>query len=283
MFNNRSFIINSLQQIEHQSAPVRLLVFTGVLIILWLPLAIPIYLWLQHDSNLTTIVTMGLLFVELLLLWRFWGKYAYKESNIYAKYGLTFSNANKRDFIKGLALGFWFCLSLFITEALLGWVEIIPPSISLLRIVIEGLISAIAIAVAEELVFRGWLLDELQRDYGQRTCLWVNATLFALAHFMKPLTEIIRTFVTFPALILLGLTLVLAKKKCRDRLGICIGIHGGLVWGYYILNVGHLIEYTNKVPVWITGIDGNPIAGVMGLIFLTILMLINGSNLLITK
>jgi membrane protease YdiL (CAAX protease family) len=54
-----------------------------------------------------------------------------------------------------------------------------------------------------------------------------------------------------------------------DRLGIPIGLHAGLVWGYYIVNVGQLIEYSNQVPVWVTGIDGNPIAGVMGLLFLS--------------
>ncbi|NJO93439.1 MAG: LPXTG cell wall anchor domain-containing protein, partial [Hydrococcus sp. RM1_1_31] len=56
-----------------------------------------------------------------------------------------------------------------------------------------------------------------------------------------------------------------------DRLGICIGIHGGLVWGYYILNVGRLLDYTGKVSPWITGVDNNPIAGMMGLVFLGIL------------
>ena len=54
-----------------------------------------------------------------------------------------------------------------------------------------------------------------------------------------------------------------------DLLGISIGIRAGLVWGYYIVNVGQLIEYTNQVPVWVKGINGNPIAGVMGLVFLS--------------
>ncbi|MFM7906623.1 MAG: LPXTG cell wall anchor domain-containing protein, partial [Microcystis sp.] len=37
------------------------------------------------------------------------------------------------------------------------------------------------------------------------------------------------------------------------------------------LNVGQLIKYTGTVPDWLTGIDKNPLAGVMGLLFLTIL------------
>ena len=270
--------------ITNKPAPVRLLIFTGVLLILWLPLAIPIYWVLKHDPNLTTIVTMALLFIDLLSLWYFWGKYVYQESNIFIRYGLSFTAANRREFAKGLAIGFWVCLSLFILEASLGWVKIATPEVSLIKIVAEGLISALGIALGEELVFRGWIFDELKRDYRDRTTIFFSALLFAILHFIKPIGEIIRTLVTFPALLLLGIILAIAKHKNCDRLGICIGIHGGLVWGYYILNVGQLIEYTNKVPEWITGIDGNPIAGIMGLILLSILLIgVRNSELVVGK
>ena len=251
---------------------MRLLFFIGVLSILWLPIAIPIYLLLERDRNLASILNYVLLFIDLLFLWRFWGKVVYQEANIFNRYGLVKSKRNGRELFQGLAIGFWFCLSLFISEALLGWINIIPPPPSLIKIVVEGLLSATGIALVEELLFRGWLLDELQRDYSQKISLWIGATVFALAHFIKPIEEIIRTAVTFPALILLGMILILARYRHGDRLGICIGIHAGLVWGYYIVNVGELISYTNKVPPWITGIDGNPLAGLMGLIFLTALL-----------
>jgi hypothetical protein len=54
-----------------------------------------------------------------------------------------------------------------------------------------------------------------------------------------------------------------------------MGLHGGLVWGYYILNVGELVKYSDIVPTWITGIDHNPLAGIMGIFFLSILVLWN--------
>ena len=256
------------KKIAQFSAPVRLSIFIGVLSFLWLPLAIPIYWLLRENSNLASILTMTLLFVELLWLWQFWGRAVHGEVNIYTRYGLVRSGRNISEFVRGIALGFWLCLGLFITEALLGWIEVIAPGVSLGRVIAEGCLSAIAIATAEELLFRGWLLDELQRDYGKKICIWVTAIAYGVAHFLKPIEEVIRTAVTFPALVLLGIALVLAKYKHGDRLGICIGIHGGLVWGYYIVDVGQLIEYSDRVPVWVTGIDGNPIAGVMGLVFL---------------
>lgn len=258
-----------LKNISEFSAPLRLAVFIGALSILWLPLALPIYWLLREDSNLASILTMALLFIELLLLWRWWGRWIHNETNIYHRYGLVRNNQNFREFGQGLAIGFWVCLGLFITEALFGWILINKPSVSLVRIAIEGLLSAVGIALAEELLFRGWLLDELQRDYSKTICIWATAVAYAIAHFLKPIAEIMRTAVTFPALILLGIALVIAKHKHGDRLGIAIGIHAGLVWGYYIVDVGQLIKYTDQVPVWVTGIDGNPIAGIMGLVFLS--------------
>ena len=248
---------------------MRLIIFIGALSVLWLPLAIPIYWLLRENSNLASILTMTLLFVELLFWWRFWGKLVHGEMEIYARYGLVRSSRNVKEFLRGLAGGFWLCLTLFIVEILLGWIKVNVPSVNLLRIVAEGLLSAVGIALAEELLFRGWLLDELQRDYGKKACVWLTAIAYAGAHFLKPIEEIVRTAVTFPALILLGIALVVAKYKHGDRLGMSIGIHAGLVWGYYIVNVGQLIEYCDRVPVWVTGIDGNPIAGIMGLVFLS--------------
>jgi uncharacterized protein len=200
-----------------------------------------------------------------------WGKYIYQQPFIFRQYGLTNSGG---VFFQGLAIGFCFCWSLFITEALLGWVTISNASESLGKIILEGLLSAFGIALLEELIFRGWVLYELEQDYSKTNALWISSTLFAIAHFLKPIAEVIRTFITFPALLLLGLILVWAKRKYGDRLNVCIGIHAGLVWGYYILNVGNLITYTGKVPDWITGIDGNPIAGVLGLVFLGVLALL---------
>jgi hypothetical protein len=153
-----------------------------------------------------------------------------------------------------------FTLSLFALEGLLGWLEFQTPTLVLLRVIFEGLLSALGIGFAEELVFRGWLLDELQRDYTQKASLWIDAIAFAILHFLKPFKEVIRTFPAFPGLLLLGLTLVWAKQSRKGRLGLPIGLHAGLVWGYYIINVGQLVQYSGNVSPWITGVDRNPVA-----------------------
>jgi membrane protease YdiL (CAAX protease family) len=244
--------------------------FVLTLLVIWLPLAAPIAL-LIRDENLVTILTMGLLFGEFLILLQVWGRKVYKNPHLIKSYGLVGTRQNGWDLLTGLGMGLLFTFSLFIVEGIFGWLTFGPPTDQFVRIVLEGLLSALGIGLAEELVFRGWLLDELQRDYSRRTVLWAGAITFAVLHFLKPLGEIIRTLPGFPGLVLLGLILIWAKRSRFGRLGLPIGLHAGLVWGYYIINVGQLVQYSEQVSPWITGVDGNPIAGVMGLLFLGVL------------
>lgn len=268
---------NKLQKLK-QHTWLRIGFFLLCLGLIWLPIAIPLSLLLQDNPNLSTITTMGLLFIIFLLLQKVWGFYLYQQPSIFKQYGLISDRINLITFIKGLAIGFGFCSSLFIIQAIFGWLRISNSEEFLLKIVIEGLLSAVGIALAEELVFRGWILYEIEQDYRQSTGLWCSSLLFAIAHFLKPIPEIIRTSIAFPALLILGLSLVWAKRAYSDRLSIAIGIHGGLVWSYYILNVGNLIVYTGKVPEWITGINGNPIAGALGLSSMGVLTLMMRSR-----
>jgi uncharacterized protein len=260
-----------LSKISSYPVVLRLVIFLLLLLSIWLPVALPMQYFLQRDANLLTILAMGILFIDFLILQKFWGLLVYRQKYIFSCYGLGRSRQNGIAFVRGLSIGFCFCLALFFLEAICGWVVIKTPNSSLIPVVLQGLLSGVGVAFAEELFFRGWLFFELKRDYQLKTVSWLIALIFAIAHFLKPIEEVIRTFVTFPALFLLGLTLAWAKIKYDDRLGICIGIHGGLVWGYYILNIGNLLTYTERVPNWITGIDGNPIAGLLGISFLSVL------------
>lgn len=213
---------------------------------------------------------MGLLAIAFLLFIRFWGKWVYRQPRMFARYGLSLTRGNAIALLNGLSIGLIFVLGLFALMGIPGWLQFQPAS-NLPRVVAEGLLSALGIAFAEELFFRGFLLDELERDYSPSTSLWADAIIFATLHFLKPIAEIFRTFPQFPGLILLGLALVWAKRSRRNHLGIAIGLHAGLVWGYYILNVGQLVQYSDRVSPWITGVDGNPVAGAMGLLGLSFL------------
>ena len=262
----------NFNHLAQRPAPIRLGCFILALLLLWLPFATPIYL-LVHDSNLVSILTMVLLYVEFIFLLRLWGKYVDREPQILRHYGLEISRPNGVDLLRGLAIGIISVLVLFGLQGAFGWLVWQQPHVLLLKVVVEGFIVGLGVGFAEELLFRGWLLNELQRNYSPSISLWTDAILFAGLHFIKPLEAIIHTLPQFPALVLLGLTQVWGKRWRRGRLGLPIGLHGGLVWGYYVINIGGLIKYSGQVPDWVTGVNNNPLQGVMGILFMSILAL----------
>lgn len=262
----------NLVSLAERPAPIRLGCFVLCLLLPWLPYAAAIYIIIK-DENTRTILTMGILAVEFLFLLPWWSKYIHQQSQTFRHYGLELTRIWFVELLRGVAIGLISILILYGLQGIFGWLIWQQPSFSIVQLILEGLISALGIAFAEELFFRGFIYDELQRDYDAKTVLWAVAIIFALLHFIKPLPEIIRTSPQFLGLLLLGLACVWAKRSCRGRLGLPIGIHGGLVWGVYIIEVGKMIKYTGTVPQWVTGIDNNPLVGIMGLLGLTLLAL----------
>lgn len=246
---------------------VRLVAFLLTLAVLWLPF-LGLGYGLIADANTRSIVTMSALFIEFLVLLWVWGRWVYGRSHPLQHYGLGLDRRNGRDLVQGLGIGGLSLLGLFVLEGILGWLTWNPWTIQLLPVGLAGLLVALGVGLGEELIFRGWLLDELQRDCRLAVALWADSVAFAVLHFIRPLPEILHTSPQFIGLVLLGLTLVWAKRGRGDRLGLSIGLHAGLIWGFYLINVGNLITYTHRVPQWLTGVNDNPLAGGMGLVFL---------------
>ena len=244
-------------------APARLGLFVVMLLVVWLPIALPIYRSLPPVW--ADIIAPVLLYGEFLALVHGWGRWVYQEPRLFRRYGLVRTWAMLRLGFQGLAIGLSNLFAMFVIQSLLGWVvwQALPPNF--LRIAIEGGLVAIAIGCAEEILFRGWLLGELERDYRPATALGATSLIFAVLHFIKPWEIILKTWPQFFGLVALGLALGWAKRSARGILGLAIGLHAGLVWGFYLVNVGQLIRPTDRVPEWVTGMDGNPLAGLIGL------------------
>jgi uncharacterized protein len=263
---------NNLSLLAQRPEAIGIIGFVLCLLVVWLPIAVPIYL-LLHDANLVTILTMGILAIVFFIFLRTWGKLVHNQLQIYQHLGLEFTRQNGVELLRGLAIGLISIQLLFLVQGSLGWLKWQQPSESVVRFILEAIPTAFLTALTEGLFFRGWIYDELERDYKPGVVLWIVALIFPILHFLKPIPEIIRTSPQFVGLLLLSLTCIWAKRLCQGRLGLSIGIHAGLIWGWYVVNVGKLIEYTGKVPVWVTGINDNPLAGVVGLSFLVILAL----------
>lgn len=254
-------------------APARVAIFVLVLLLLWLPLTGPIY-WIWGPGNTVTLVTLLLLYGAFIVLLRLWDRKVHQQSHSLRTHGLVGSRKNGLELCQGLGLGLSSLLCLMVIEAALGWLTWqLSPSF-LPKLVLEGLGVALGVAAAEALLFRGWLLDELRWDYGFRSALWISSIIYALLHFLKPLPEVLRTLPSFPGLLLLGLTLGWLRQARTGRLGFSVGLHAGFVWGYYIIDVADLVRYTGRVPAWVTGMNQNPLAGGMGLLFLGFLAVV---------
>ncbi len=259
--NNGARLLN-LTRIARFPTPIRILLFVISLLLLWVPIALPISQAIQ-DSNLVTILTMPLLYAEFVLLVVLWGRFVYQQP-LLKHYGFRQPTQSVRNGLVGLGIGLISLLLMFTIQGIFGWVTWQLPQSNFGRIFLEGMVVATLYGVLEELLFRGWLFDEMQRGYSAKTALWATSLIFAGLHCIGPLDKSIQ----FPALVILGMILIWAKRATNGRLGLSIGLHGGLIWGYYIVNVGQLVKVSNQVPEWVTGIGRNPLQGLVGIVSL---------------
>jgi uncharacterized protein len=274
---------------DFTEAALTVLTFFGAWVGLWLPIAIPLALWLKWKPNqpiafaqkLPLLASLYLL-VPLVL----WGM-AQLENAAFASelenYGLLWNLAMLRSLGIGLAVGALSLLGLFLLQAGLGWLTWQQP------IAADGLINRLTLArtlfqtlaltlllglwvsLTEELVFRGFLLNQLQRDPAWTPGAWfagaIVSLLFALLHLVWEGQE---NLPQLPGLWLMGLVLVIARWVDQGALGLAWGLHAGWIWAIASLETAQVIQYTGKASPWLTGWGGKPIAGATGILALLI-------------
>jgi uncharacterized protein len=262
-----------LRSIANLPAPVRILLFLLVLVICWAPFAAVIYGYFNTTRNMTdpgvlnllNILVMGGLGVVFLVMLPWWNQAVYGRQKPFQFFGLVGSQRNFLGFLQGWGMGFSSLLSLYFIQGLLGLLEWQPVTMPLGQLLGGGLLSSVGVGFIEELVFRGWILVELEADYSLAVSMWSNALIFAALHFIKPLSVMLVMLPQFPGLTIMGLLMILAKRSQQNLLGVSIGLHAGTIGVVYLVDVGKMVKYTNRAPDWITG-AGTPAAGLMGII-----------------
>ena len=139
------------------------------------------------------------------------------------------------------------------------------------QILLNSLLLIIGIGFAEEIVFRGWLLEELKNQYGLKKAFIFQALVFSIVHigFDMPFWQMVSILF---GLFLLGILLSLIRIKDDNSLWGCAGLHGGLVGIWFLMNNG-LIEISKDAPIWLVGpgaINTNPLGGLYGISLLLI-------------
>ncbi len=141
------------------------------------------------------------------------------------------------------------------------------------QILLNALLLIIGIGFAEELIFRGWLLEELKNQYGFKKACVSQSFIFSFVHigFNIPFWQMVSILF---GLFLLGVLLALIRIKDDNCLWGCAGLHGGLVGIWFLVNNG-LIEISKDAPIWLVGpgvINTNPLGGMYGIILLIFML-----------
>ena len=138
-------------------------------------------------------------------------------------------------------------------------------------IILNGILLTFGIGVAEEIIFRGWLLEDLKLQFGIKVALISQSIVFSLVHigFKMPFWN---TLGILLGLFTLGILCSIIRLKDEGSLWGAIGLHGGLVGIWFVLNNG-LINISKEAPNWLVGYGAantNPLGGLYGISLLII-------------
>lgn len=251
-----------------KNAPVVFFVmaFFLVWVVCWLPLAaisafilnLQLNKPLQPEQKIPLLVSLYLL-VPLIL----WGVNRLGFGS-FADYGLVGNLNIFGSLWLGLGLGVLGLVIVFTCQFWLGWCYLEKSNIKLIPgILLPISLVALFVGGIEELLFRGFLLTTLEKDYPIWLAAIISSLIFALLHLVWEQRE---TIPQLPGLWLMGMVLVVARLADGGSLGIAWGLHAGWVWAIATIDTAGLITYTGKVSEWVTGKNKKPLAGLAGVL-----------------
>ncbi|MCP9917322.1 CPBP family intramembrane glutamic endopeptidase [Cyanobium sp. ATX 6F1] len=173
-----------------------------------------------------------------------------------------------RGLLKALLL-----LALVCAGLLLGGAARTGPGITPAQLA-NALALMLGVGFAEELLFRGWLWGELALGLGGQRALLAQALIFSLVHPYPLAQGWLALLALKGGLLLLGIALALQRRSDGGVLWGAVGLHGGLVGGWFLLQ-GGLISLSPGAPLWLVGPGGaspNPIGGLLGWLGLAALL-----------
>ncbi len=222
----------------------------------------------EQLSIIGTIIT----FCLFLIILPSWGKIRWKTNYLWLSIGLDFNNKYKalKIFCSGFMFSFCLLLIFYLLVFLCGWVDQI--NYIKFQTLLNSLLLIVGIVSAEEIVFRGWLMEEMVLLFGLKRGIIFQSAIFSLAHYRSD----IGLFALIPfltGLFLFGLVLTLRRVIDKGSLWGCIGLHGGLVGIWYLFDSGMVI-FSNDIPYYLLGPSKTMVNPIGSLIGITILLII---------
>ena len=233
------------------------------------------FLFFNKDisSNNLSIIGTIITFLLFLVILPSWGRIRWKTNHLWLSIGLDFKNKFRaiKIFFSGFMFSFFllliFCFLLF----LFGWVD----SVDYIKLIdlLNAILLIFGIVLAEEIVFRGWLMEEMVLLFGLRKGIVFQSAIFSIAHYRSDI-GLIALIPFLTGLFLFALVLTLRRTIDKGSLWGCIGLHGGLVGIWYLFDSGMII-FSIDTPYYLLGPSKymvNPIGSVIGISILLIII-----------
>ena len=243
-------------------------------------LATPIFLLGVDKENLSLIGTIFTFLIYIFSLPK-WFELRWGVNNTWTILGINTIDKNIKSFfffLRGFLLSI-ILISLILIPIIASkwgyWIGTIS-----LDTFINAIFLILGVGFAEELIFRGWLLEELKNQFGIKKAILGQALIFSFVHigFDLPFLQMLSILT---GLFLLGILLALIRLKDKKSLWGCIGLHGGLVGLWFVTNNG-LLEISKNSPKWLVGpgtINTNPLGGIFGISLMAIFCFLNFRHL----
>ena len=210
----------------------------------------PLLLFNFEEENLSLIGTIITFFLFIFLL-PYWFYIKRNKSSAWLLLGITKDKFLKNfvNFSKGILFSLVLIILILVPllqKNYISWIGEFSPIILL-----NSIVLGLGVGFAEEIIFRGWLLEELKFEYGTKISIALQAIVFSFVHNLS--NDIFWNIIGLRlGFILLGIFLSLVKIRDEGSLWNCIGIHGGLVGIWFLLNNG-LIEFKENTPSFLAG------------------------------
>jgi membrane protease YdiL (CAAX protease family) len=229
------------------------------------------FLFLSLSKEALSLIGTIFTFLLFIFLMPTWFNYRWEIRNSWSTLGLN--NKTLMNNILSFSQGIIFALILLIlilipllTNNYISFSGVLSSDI-----ILNGILLTFGIGVAEEIIFRGWLLEDLKLQFGIKIALISQSVVFSLVHigFKMPFWNTLGTLI---GLFTLGILCSIIRLKDEGSLWGAIGLHGGLVGIWFVLNNG-LINVSKEAPGWLVGYGSpntNPLGGFYGISLLLI-------------
>ena len=221
------------------------------------------------------------IFVLFIFFLKFWAEKRWNQQNIWKSLGFIklkdslFNKSFKKELLKSfLIILFWSFLLIF------GKFLRFKSGINFIFL-FDILFTSVFVGVAEELLFRVWLFEELKLFLSTKQAIIFQSFLFSMVHPFNFDESFAANILIKLGLLLLGIYLNLLRIKNYPNIFPSIAFHGGVVG--YIFLAKSVLELQGNYPSLIYGTQYdnfiNPVSGLIGVFTLLLLNIDQIKNL----